>query len=450
MESATDNGATDPQSLCPKRCEGDVSSSGQASVTSSAVAIAAPLHTALPPEEPNTIATTAIPTATQVSKASHTIGTALPPSLDGDETKTDNAADVATTATTATTPLLPRDHLQTGVNVIQDGSSGGVDLVGLPKVTCCMCLSEAKYKCPGCSRRTCSVGCVKAHKKQFQCDGQAQRSQLLSREELTQNVIARDYRFLEEAGRLVGTAQRIEGGGHSTDRSRRHHKRTPQPRHMREASKVGITLRVMPPMFSKHKQSKTHFNTRQRTLLWTVEWSFQASSTTLRQHNVKGNTTLGECLDFYLNRRADNVAMRNTLQPYATAARESLTLLLVDSTSPANQQRTFRVTQDMSLHAALRDKTIIEFPTILVKTQEELAIQSTDYEKESTACEEVLAVQSGEIAQAPAPHAAVDERCDLSKIEDTTRKQHTLTHSSGTEKDTNTPRTMPTADDHAA
>jgi len=32
-------------------------------------------------------------------------------------------------------------------------------------------VKEAKYRCPGCETSTCSLTCVKEHKKELKCDG---------------------------------------------------------------------------------------------------------------------------------------------------------------------------------------------------------------------------------------------------------------------------------------
>jgi len=40
----------------------------------------------------------------------------------------------------------------------------------LHAATCDVCgVAEAKYKCPRCAKRTCSLNCVKAHKQADEC-----------------------------------------------------------------------------------------------------------------------------------------------------------------------------------------------------------------------------------------------------------------------------------------
>ena len=47
------------------------------------------------------------------------------------------------------------------------------DIIESPKILCEICKKEEyKYNCPRCLIKTCSVKCVKAHKKKFGCDGE--------------------------------------------------------------------------------------------------------------------------------------------------------------------------------------------------------------------------------------------------------------------------------------
>ncbi|KAJ1477323.1 hypothetical protein T484DRAFT_1592098, partial [Baffinella frigidus] len=45
--------------------------------------------------------------------------------------------------------------------------------------------AAAKYKCPRCAKRTCSLKCVKAHKQADDCSGQRNRAEYRSIPEFT-------------------------------------------------------------------------------------------------------------------------------------------------------------------------------------------------------------------------------------------------------------------------
>lgn len=48
---------------------------------------------------------------------------------------------------------------------------------------------EAKYKCPRCERRTCSLACVTAHKQRDSCSGKRDRTAFLSVSEFDDNKL---------------------------------------------------------------------------------------------------------------------------------------------------------------------------------------------------------------------------------------------------------------------
>eukprot|EP00906_Rhabdomonas_costata_P031033 RCo043865 len=61
--------------------------------------------------------------------------------------------------------------------------------------------NPSKYRCPRCGLRTCSVPCIKSHKKSSGCDGQFPASLPMPIKEMTDETLANDYRFLERATR---------------------------------------------------------------------------------------------------------------------------------------------------------------------------------------------------------------------------------------------------------
>ncbi len=66
----------------------------------------------------------------------------------------------------------------------------------------------AKYRCPGCGARTCSVACVRAHKEATGCLGERPpaHSRRVGRAEYGLADLRADYRFLEDARRARESA----------------------------------------------------------------------------------------------------------------------------------------------------------------------------------------------------------------------------------------------------
>lgn len=86
------------------------------------------------------------------------------------------------------------------------GSAGGA---GLPKV-CAVCSAlGAKYRCPACDRRTCSLACVKQHKEDYECTGKRPRAEFVAPlRAFTDHLVERDFGFLEEVDCAADRADR--------------------------------------------------------------------------------------------------------------------------------------------------------------------------------------------------------------------------------------------------
>ena len=94
-----------------------------------------------------------------------------------------------------------------------------------PSKMCAICTSsEAKYTCPKCQVRTCSLACVRKHKETTGCDGQRDRVAYVRVSEMGTSNLISDMRFLEEVEMSSGGAQRhlveiVGDHAHIPDRS---------------------------------------------------------------------------------------------------------------------------------------------------------------------------------------------------------------------------------------
>jgi hypothetical protein len=68
--------------------------------------------------------------------------------------------------------------------------------------------AAAKYCCPRCDRRTCSLDCVKAHKEATGCSGKRDRTAFVGRGAFDERTFLSDYRFLEEVKLADDVAKR--------------------------------------------------------------------------------------------------------------------------------------------------------------------------------------------------------------------------------------------------
>ena len=72
-----------------------------------------------------------------------------------------------------------------------------------PGPECWGCGQAAKYKCPRCEVRSCSLPCVTRHKEEHSCDGVRDRVKYLPLNKFSDMDVASDFRLLEEVSHQV-------------------------------------------------------------------------------------------------------------------------------------------------------------------------------------------------------------------------------------------------------
>ncbi|TFK27018.1 hypothetical protein FA15DRAFT_587163 [Coprinopsis marcescibilis] len=88
-----------------------------------------------------------------------------------------------------------------------------------PPPPCSLCTQTtvpkpAKYTCPRCGAKSCSVACSKLHKQQTGCSGERDKVAYVPMKEYGWGTMMNDYAFLEDVGRKVGEVGReIVSGG---------------------------------------------------------------------------------------------------------------------------------------------------------------------------------------------------------------------------------------------
>lgn len=65
--------------------------------------------------------------------------------------------------------------------------------------------NQAKYTCPACGIKTCSLVCYKEHQEERECSGKVDSNRYLNRDELAADPVHlnRDYNFLTLVDRLI-------------------------------------------------------------------------------------------------------------------------------------------------------------------------------------------------------------------------------------------------------
>ncbi|KAJ2777915.1 arp2/3 complex subunit [Coemansia javaensis] len=154
-------------------------------------------------------------------------------------------------------------------------------------VACEQCREQgAKYKCPGCLARTCSVACAQAHKAATGCSGKRDRTGFVKRGDYDANTMMSDYGLLQELARDHALLQRDAerqgvrapgGGGRSAAPSSSSGSssvtltRAQRTIVARARDKRHVTIRYMSPGITRHQQNKTIWQSSASRLVWTLE-----------------------------------------------------------------------------------------------------------------------------------------------------------------------------------
>ncbi|CAA0820717.1 HIT-type Zinc finger family protein [Striga hermonthica] len=158
-------------------------------------------------------------------------------------------------------------------------------------------LYPSKYKCPGCSIRSCSLPCVNSHKKRTACTGKRPVTSFVPISQFDDNLLVSDYNMLEDVKRIAESAQRMRMKlcGNS-------HFKLPLPlKNLKYAATSRRTkLLFLSSGMSKRQKNKTYYNYRKKFILWTVEWRFHSTDVVLLDHGIHENTTLSSVIENHL------------------------------------------------------------------------------------------------------------------------------------------------------
>ncbi|KAJ4961518.1 hypothetical protein NE237_021428 [Protea cynaroides] len=170
-------------------------------------------------------------------------------------------------------------------------------------------LNTSKYRCPGCSIRSCSLPCVKSHKQRTGCTGKRPRTQVIPISQFDDNLLISDYNFLEEAKGAAESAQRIRDGKFGSFPFKLPFKL----KMLRNAAgRRSTRLLLLPKGMSKRERNQSRYDQKKNSIFWTIEWRFHSTDVILIDHGVGENTNLSSIIGKHLQPGPWN----NQLRPF--------------------------------------------------------------------------------------------------------------------------------------
>ncbi|KAL8268333.1 hypothetical protein R6Q59_002131 [Mikania micrantha] len=218
--------------------------------------------------------------------------------------------------------------------------------------------SEFKYKCPGCSTRSCSLPCVKAHKQRTGCTGKRhQLTDFVPLSKFDDNLLLSDYNMLEDVKRIADSAKRrrLNLCGNYSGISF-HLKNL-----LSAAKKRRIKLIFLPNGMSKRQTNKTSCNNSCKSITWTIEWRFHSTDIKIIDHEVHENSNIRSVIQKHLKPGSQN----HSLKPFYLEPVDSLKFYI--SKHPKQPRSPFH---ELDINAPIRKQlsnlVIIEYPVIHV------------------------------------------------------------------------------------
>ncbi|KAF6204699.1 hypothetical protein GE061_018860 [Apolygus lucorum] len=231
--------------------------------------------------------------------------------------------------------------------------------------------APAKYTCPECEVKSCSLPCVKIHKTELECDGVRSRVKFKRLSKLSNLEILSDYRLLEETNRAVDSAKKTNvellsmGGKYFQNRRKAQSLIT-------GARKKEVGLKLLPPSFTDHKNNSTCFNHKNNEFLWKIKLKFpQAEDFEVVEHKVPDGSILGDLIAKYLDpAKFEDSKFRGKLSLYLNREIHRVEILLPAEGVPG--KKFFLMNPKETIADNLKYKNIIENPTFHVILDENL------------------------------------------------------------------------------
>ncbi|XP_062437533.1 box C/D snoRNA protein 1 [Rhea pennata] len=238
------------------------------------------------------------------------------------------------------------------------GSAPGKRKMALRRCETCS-EEEAKYRCPRCMKYSCSLLCVKKHKLALSCNGIRDKTAFVSVNEFTDLNLLSDYRFLEDVGRTADAAARDLSVHRPTTNKFINYLRNRARRH-------NINLRTLPIGFTKRRENSTIFNKKEQKFYWHLKLVFPHCQAEYTLKRVPEDKILTDIVKPYIDPVESDPVVCQRLKIYTMSPRSDVQILMKIENRRQNSTRYNELDASRSLLDNLKDKVIIEYPTLFV------------------------------------------------------------------------------------
>ncbi|VVC41415.1 Zinc finger, HIT-type [Cinara cedri] len=212
--------------------------------------------------------------------------------------------------------------------------------------------NTAKYCCPRCEVKTCSLSCVNIHKTELECDGRKYKTGFKKLEKFNDNDLSQDYRLMNEY---------IEAIGEFKIKTQRLSNLTPGFRRLRyQAYQRHNRLQILPNS-SLNKNNTSYYNNKLNKIFWRIDWTFHGTNVKLSDHKVPEYLKFKDIVRKYLTTEFHDDKVNEEMQFYISAGIKEVTLLMK---TPYGKY--YEIDSEDSILYTLRYKSILEYPEILV------------------------------------------------------------------------------------
>lgn len=127
--------------------------------------------------------------------------------------------------------------------------------------------SLAKYTCPGCHLKSCTLACINRHKQTHNCDGKADNTAYVEKGRIDGDTVRRDYQFvkamMEETDKVKKTLTGVTA-----------HVQEPKRFYfLRKQARLEHNIKVhqAPAMIERHRENISFYYMKTKTIYWVIE-----------------------------------------------------------------------------------------------------------------------------------------------------------------------------------